>query len=200
MKKQIILILLAAAGTIALVSSVSAQSLFGNRGTNSSNSMFEDRRAPRASQIGDILKILVTESTSASNSSIVDTNKEATRNMSGPGGLKLPGFSLSGDASNEFKGEGTTSRSQSIQARVSVRVVDVRPNGDLVIEGSRVIEINGESEVIYINGSINPYVIPATNMIESFRVANLQVSYKGKGVLTEGARPGFLVRFVNWLF
>lgn len=199
MKKVIILFLLAAAGT-AVVSPVSAQSLFGNRGTNSSTSMFEDRRAPRASQIGDILTILVMESTSASNSSAVDTNKESTLEMSGPGGLKLPGFSLSGDASNEFKGEGTTSRSQSIQARVSVRVVDVRPNGDLVIEGSRVIDINGESEVIYINGSINPFVIPATNMIESFRVANLQVSYKGKGVLTEGSRPGFLVRFVNWLF
>ena len=79
-------------------------------------------------------------------------------------------------------------------------VVDVRPNGDLVIEGSRVIDINGESEVIYIAGSINPFVIPASNQIESFRVANLQISYKGKGVLTEGTRPGLLVRIVNWLF
>lgn len=200
MKRQTTLILSAAVGIAAIVSPISAQSLFGNRGANSSSSMFEDRRAPRANQIGDILTILVTESTTASNSSAVDTNKESTLDVSGPGGLKLPGFSLSSDATNEFKGEGSTSRSQTIQARVSVKVVDVRPNGDLVIEGSRVIEINGESEVIYISGSINPFIIPATNMIESFRVANLQVSYKGKGVLTEGSRPGFLVRFVNWLF
>lgn len=187
---------------IILLAAVPAagQSLFGARGSNESNSMFEDRRAPRASKVGDILTVLVMESTSASNSSVVDTEKEASLNWTGPGGLKLPGFSLSGDATNEYQGEGTTSRTQSIQARVSVQVVDVRPNGDLVIEGSRVIDINGESEVIYISGSINPFVIPATNTIESFRVANLQVSYKGKGVLTEGSRPGFLVRFVNWLF
>lgn len=178
----------------------SGQSLFGNRSSNQSNSMFEDRRAPRASKVGDILTILVMESTSATNTSQVDTEKEATLNWTGPGGLKLPGFSLSADATNEFEGQGTTSRTQSIQARVSVQVVDVRANGDLVIEGSRVIDINGESEVVYISGSINPYVIPATNIIESFRVANLQVSYKGKGVLTEGSRPGFVVRFLSWLF
>lgn len=179
---------------------VEAQSLFGNRGAGESSSMFEDRRAPRASQVGDILTILVMESTSASNSSAIDTEKAAAMNWTGPGGLKLPGFSLSADATNEYEGEGTTSRSQSIQARVSVQVVDVRPNGDLVIEGSRVIDINGESEVVYLSGSVNPLVIPATNTIESYRVANLQVSYKGKGVLTEGSRPGFLIRFVNWLF
>jgi flagellar L-ring protein FlgH len=179
---------------------VSSQSLFGRRGSGDSNSMFEDRRAPRASKVGDILTILVTESTSASNTSLVDSQKEAKLNWTGPGGLKLPGFNLSADAANEFKGEGTTSRSQTIQARVSVQVVDVRANGDLVIEGSRVIEINGESEIVYLSGSINPFVIPATNIIESFRVANLQVSYKGKGMLTEGSRPGFVVRFLNWLF
>ncbi|MEE2753124.1 MAG: flagellar basal body L-ring protein FlgH [Candidatus Latescibacterota bacterium] len=177
-----------------------AQGLFGNRPSNSSSSMFQDRRASRAREIGDILTVLVMESTTASNSSLMDTNKENKLAVTMPGGLKLPGFGITSDAKNEFKGEGTTSRSQSIQARVSVRVVDVMPNGDLVIEGSRVIDVNGESEVVYVNGLVNPFVIPATNMIESFRIANLQVSYKGKGALTEGSRPGFVVRFVNWLF
>lgn len=185
---------------VMAISPISGQSLFGNRGSSSTSSMFEDRRAPRASKVGDILTILVVESTSATNTSLVDTEKEGTVDWSGPGGLKLPGFSFGIDATNEYKGEGTVSRTQTIQARVSVIVVDVRPNGDLVIEGSRVIDINGESEVIYIAGSINPFVIPASNQIESFRVANLQISYKGKGVLTEGTRPGLLVRIVNWLF
>jgi len=194
MKTVSIVLLLA---TMALPAS--GQGLFSRRPAESST-MFEDRRAPRASKVGDILTVLVMETTSASNTSAVDTEKEASLNWSGPGGLKLPGFSLSADATNEFEGEGSTSRSQSIQARISVQVVDVRPNGDLVIEGSRVIDINGESEVIYVSGSINPFVIPATNIIESFRVANLQVSYKGKGVLTEGSRPGFVVRFLSWLF
>ena len=195
MKTTVIAILLS-----VMTFPVSSQSLSGRPGTDESTSMFEDRRAPRASRVGDILPILVMESTSATNTSLLDTEKEAALNWTSPGGLKIPGFGLTGSASNEYEGEGTTSRSQSIQARVSVHVVDVRPNGDLVIEGSRVIDINGESEVIYLSGSINPYILPASNIVESFRVANLQVSYKGKGVLTEGARPGFLIRFVNWLF
>ncbi len=94
------------------VAPVTGQSLFGSRGKSNSASMFEDRRAPRASRIGDILTVLVMETTSASNRSLLDISKEAGLDWSGPGGLKLPGFSLSGDLSNEYKGEGTTSRSQ----------------------------------------------------------------------------------------
>ena len=175
-----------------------AQSLFGSAAR--SESMFQDRRAQRAQRIGDILTVLVVESTSASNTAVIDTEKNATINWTAPGGLKIPGFGLAGTATNSFEGEGTTSRQQTITARVSVSVVDVRPNGDLVIEGSRVIDINGESEIIYLSGSVNPFIIPATNTIESFRIADLQVSYKGKGVISEGTRPGVVIRFLNWVF
>ncbi len=176
------------------------QSLFGSRGSARSESMFEDRRAPRAQRIGDILTVLVMESTSASNTAVVDTEKDATLNWTSPGGLKIPGFGLTGTATSEFEGEGTTTREQTITARVSVTVVDVRPNGDLVVEGSRVIDINGESEIIYLTGAINPFIIPATNTVESYRIADLQVSYKGKGVISQGTRPGFFIRFLNWVF
>ena len=176
------------------------QSLFGAPGANRSESMFHDRRAPRAQRIGDILTVLVMESTSASNTAVVETEKDATLNWAVPGGLKIPGFGLNGTATSEYEGEGTTARQQTITARVSVTVVDVRPNGDLVIEGSRVIDINGESEIIYLSGSINPFIIPVTNTVEAFRIADLQVSYKGKGVISEGTRPGVIVRFLNWVF
>ena len=177
-----------------------AQSLFGTGGANRSESMFQDRRAQRAQRIGDILTVLIMESTSASNTAIVDTEKDVTLNWISPGGLKIPGFGLSGTANNKFEGEGTTSRQQTITARVSVTVVDVRANGDLVVEGSRVIDINGESEIIYVTGSVNPFIIPASNTVESYRIADLQVSYKGKGVISEGTRPGVFVRFLNWVF
>ena len=176
------------------------QSLFGSGGVGRSESMFQDRRAQRAQRIGDILTILIVETTSASNTAQIDTEKDATINWASPGGLKIPGFGLSGTATNKFEGEGTTSRQQTITARVSVTVVDVRPNGDLVVEGSRVIEINGESEIIYVTGAVNPFIIPATNTVESFRIADLQISYKGKGVITDGTRPGFFIRFLNWVF
>jgi flagellar L-ring protein precursor FlgH len=83
---------------------------------------------------------------------------------------------------------------------MSVTVVGVKPNGDLIVEGNRVIEVNGEQEVIYLAGAVNPKIIPATNTIESYRISDLQVSYKGKGILQEGSRPGVLVRILNWIF
>ena len=66
-----------------------AQSLFGTGGANRSESMFQDRRAQRAQRIGDILTVLIMESTSASNTAIVDTEKDVTLNWISPGGLKF---------------------------------------------------------------------------------------------------------------
>ncbi|MDA0711185.1 MAG: flagellar basal body L-ring protein FlgH [bacterium] len=178
------------------------QGLFGDEG--GSSSLFQDRKPRRASTIGDILTVLITESTSASNTSNVTTAKTATtgiNSQNGTGGLKfIPGFGLTGTASNDFTGDGSTARSQQLQARVSVTVVGLKPNGDLIVEGSRTIAINGESEVIYLSGAVNPKVIPATNTIESYRISDLQVSYKGKGVLQEASRPGIFVRVLNWIF
>jgi len=179
-----------------------AQSLYS--GASRPNSVYQDWRPPRAGEIGDILTVLVMETTSATNSSSIETKKTNTIDIlsgAGTGGLRfIPGLGLISDAKTEFEGEGTLGRSQKIQARVSVTVVGKKPNGDLIIEGSRMIEINGENETIYVSGSVNPKIIPADNTIESFRVADLQVSYKGRGVLQVGTRPGFLIRVFNWFF
>lgn len=179
-----------------------AQSLFAN--PSQAPSLYQDRKPMRASRVGDILTVLIMESTSASNTANLDTKKENDINWNsqqGTGPLRfLPGFGLVSGASSEYQGEGSTSRQQQIQARVSATVVGVKPNGDLLVEGSRMIEINGEREVIYVSGAVNPLIIPAGNTIESFRMSDLQVSYKGKGVVTQGTRPGLFVRLFNWIF
>lgn len=181
---------------------IQAQGLFGDN--SGSTALFQDRKPRRASTIGDILTILVTETTTASNSTNISTAKNATvgiGSQNGTGGLGfIPGFGLTSGADADFTGDGSTARSQQLQARLSVTVVGLKANGDLIVEGSRTIEINGEREVIYLSGAVNPKIIPATNTIEAFRVSDLQVSYKGKGVLQDASRPGFFVRFVNWIF
>ena len=182
--------------------SAQAQGLFGDPGE--STSLYQDRKPRRASKIGDILTVLITETTSATNRADTDTKKENTTNITsgeGTGPLSfIPGFGLSSTGTTEYKGQGSTTRSQQIQARVSVTVVGLKPNGDLIVEGNRVIDINGEREAVHLSGAINPKIIPATNTIESFRISDLQVSYKGKGVIQEGTRPGILVRVMNWIF
>ena len=188
--------------TIVWAMPVQGQSLFSDEG--GAASLFQDRKPRRASTIGDILTILVTETTSASNTSNIATAKGASvgiNSQNGTGGLSIiPGFGLTSGADVDFTGDGSTARSQQLSARLSVTVVGLKANGDLIVEGSRTIEINGEREVIYLSGAVNPKIIPATNTIEAYRVSDLQVSYKGKGVLQEASRPGFFVRFVNWIF
>lgn len=195
-----------AAGVLALLltAAAGAQSMYPSTG-RVSGSLYQDWKPNRAHRVGDILTVLITETTSATNTSNIETSKENTvdiGNEEGTGALRrfIPGFGLVSDASAEYTGEGSTSRSQQITARVSVTVVGTKPNGDLVVEGSRIIEINGEREVIHLSGAVDPMLIPATNTIESYRMSNLQVTYKGKGVVTEGSRPGVLVRILNWIF
>jgi flagellar L-ring protein precursor FlgH len=186
--------------TVAAATTIAAQGLYSEQ----PGSLYEDWRPPRAHAVGDILTVLLTETTTASNTSTVETSKENAIDIaSGTGTGKLsfiPGLGLISDASTEYTGEGSLSRQQSIQARVSVTVMGRKANGDLIVEGSREIEINGEREIIYLSGSVNPKIIPATNTIESYRIADLQVSYKGRGVLNDGTRPGFIVRVFNWIF
>jgi len=192
-----LLFLLVAQGVSAGPGLFSAPS---ERGT----SLYHDRRPTRASQVGDILTVLVVETTSASNRSNVATKKSNSTEIGsekGTGPLRfIPKLGLTSEASTDYSGEGSTERQQQIQARVSVTVVGLRPNGDLMVEGSRTITINGEQEVIYLSGAVNPLIIPANNTIESYRISDLQVSYKGKGAITQGSRPGLLVRLVSWLF
>ena len=195
--KRIILGFLMVFGTAI---GANAQGLF----SDASSDLFQDRKPRRANEIGDILTVLITETTSATNSANLSTNKENTTSIDsekGSGPLRfIPGLGLTSTATSEYSGDASTARSQQIQARISVTVVGKKPNGDLIVEGNRVIEINGESEVIYMTGAVNPKIIPATNTIESFRLSDLQVSYKGKGVVNEGTRPGVFIRIINWIF
>jgi flagellar L-ring protein precursor FlgH len=195
-------LILAALGVVWVFSISEAQSLFGDSGNSAT--LYQDRKPMRANRVGDILTILISESTSASNTSNIETSKSNDIDIDskkGTGPLKfIPGLGLISSASTDFTGEGSTSRQQQITARVSVTVVGTKPNGDLIVEGSRVIEINGEREVVHLSGAVNPLIIPANNTIESHRVADLQVTYKGKGVVSQGSRPGLIIRLFNWIF
>jgi flagellar L-ring protein precursor FlgH len=161
-------------------------------------SLFSDLTPKRANQIGDILTILISENTSASNKATVKTGKTDALELKSQGFLPLPATKQ--DLKNTYSGDGSVVRSQQIQARVTATVVGRKSNGDLLIEGQRQIEVNGEKEVVTVMGAVNPLIIPPDNTIEAFRIADLQITYKGKGVATEGSRPGFFLRLVNWIF
>jgi flagellar L-ring protein precursor FlgH len=76
----------------------------------------------------------------------------------------------------------------------------VLDNGNLVIDGSKVVEINEEKEIIKISGIVRPQDIESNNIIYSYNVANAQITYSGKGAASTGQRPGLLARILNWIF
>jgi len=158
----------------------------------------------KARNIGDVISIIISESNSATNNTRTSTKKSGGTSLKGDAttgaaqGL-FPGIGGSMDMSNQFSGQGGTQRNGSFSSRIAVKVVDVLPGGNLVIEGSKTMEINSETEVITVSGTIKPQDISATNSIFSYQVANAKIIYKGKGVSEDAHRPGLLMRVINWL-
>jgi flagellar L-ring protein precursor FlgH len=164
-------------------------------------SLFSDHKAR---QVGDLLTVLIMESSQATHSAKTVTKKNhKTEAKGGPGTgalSLLPDFGFSGEGKNEYDGQGSTIKSGSLKAQMSVKVVAIKEDGNLVIEGSRVIGVNDDQEALALKGEIRPQDIMENNTIYSYNIANADIQYKGKGVANTGAKPGIIARFLNWLF
>jgi len=92
---------------------------------------------------------------------------------------------------NSFDGAGSTVRQDSLVATISARVVDVFPNGNMMIEGQREVTINEEKQYIYLSGVIRPEDVSPENVVSSTAIADAKISISGKGVITDKQSPGF---------
>lgn len=166
------------------------------------SSLYTDQRAY---QIDDIVTILVVESSSASQRSETEASKDAsfaTNVGPGQGGLLdyIPLLNVSGSADNNFQGTGATSRSGSISSTLTARVIEVSPNGNLIVEGSRTVVINQEEEIVEVRGVVRPRDIRSDNTVFSTSLADAHVSYRGSGALSTSSRQGVVSRVLGWLF
>ena len=177
----------------------SAQSLWK---PETSRSMVADKRA-RA--VGDIVTILVQEDNTTSKDNSTKTSKESSVNASidtflfspkGSGLLtkngQMPGLSF--DGKNDFTGSGSINNSEKISARIATRVVDVLPNGNLVIEGSRRISFSGESQDAVLRGVIRTDDVSANNTVYSYNVADATIKYVSKGTVSDAQNKGWFTR------
>ena len=164
-------------------------------------SMFADRRAH---QIGDIVTILLVEYTSASSEASTSTGKSSENGMNLTGGqgrsAYLPMYGLNGKIQNKYRGNASTSRQGSLRGKITATITKVTESGNLEIEGTRDINVNGEKQQTIISGIIRPQDITVQNTIYSYNIANAKISYKGKGIVDKGQRPGLLARLFNWIF
>jgi flagellar L-ring protein precursor FlgH len=107
--------------------------------------------------------------------------------------------SASADLSERFDGGGRIQRSGKLVAQLSVSVLEVMPNGDLVVAGEQRIEVNSETQHIRLSGRVRPEDITDANAVLSSRIADAKITYVGDGILGEKQSPGILSRILSWL-
>lgn len=176
-----------------------------------SRGLFEDARASR---VGDIILVKVEENTDAQRSASTKLSRDSSVNAS-MGSLfnvmaklsaKYPDLNLgsliSGGLSNEHKGQGETSRKGTLNATISVRIAKLLPNGDFYVEGHKVVLLNNEENHLYISGVVRPQDVDHDNSVFSWRVADAQVEFTGRGDLSDTQKQGWFSRIINkvWPF
>ncbi len=176
---------------------------------------------PKARRVGDIVTIKIVESSTATNqaNTLTERDSSLTARIDAFLGLEKkyldadnPGYragrnfnpfgEIKGGMASKFDGTGTTSRSGDLTAYITARVTQVLPNGNLMIEGSREIEVNNEKQFITLAGVIRPRDVAADNIILSTYISGARITYAGSGVVDERQRPGWMANFLNtvWPF
>ena len=162
-----------------------------------SRTLFEDRRAR---YVGDTMTIAISEATTASTKSNTNASKTTAISASVPTVSGLPGKSLQGlaldaNSSNSLAGKGDAAANNVFTGTITVTVIEVLPNGNLLVSGEKQVSIGAGTEYIRISGIVNPYFINAANTIGSGNVADARIEYKESGVISEAQVMGWLSRF-----
>jgi flagellar L-ring protein precursor FlgH len=157
----------------------------------------------RASQIDDMIPILVAESASAVVQGASKTQRQSGVNSSitAAGGVTKPlgpWTNLAGATTQtQLDGQGTTSRSTQLTTALSARVAQVLPNGYLVIEGNKDVGVNSERQTVTVRGIIRPNDLSTGNTVRSDQIAQLELKVNGKGVVGDAVRrPNILYRIL----
>jgi flagellar L-ring protein precursor FlgH len=163
--------------------------------------LFSDLKARR---VGDVLTITLNELTQAAKSAITKTAKTTSAITSGPtlfgntiATKGVPIFNTTLNGADAFDGEGQSSQSNSLAGALTVTVIDVQANGNLVVQGDKTLNLNQGDEIIHIAGVIRPADIAGNNTVTSDKLADAHISYSGKGVINQANRMGWLARFFN---
>jgi flagellar L-ring protein FlgH len=157
----------------------------------------------RAAQVDDLVTVVVNEQASAVASGTTKTSRASNANsqISALAGPKSPTGGaqnlLNLNSNQALNGEGTTTRGANLTTTLSARVTHVLPNGYLVLEGTKDLQVNSEHQVISVRGVIRPADISTGNIISSNQIAQMEVKINGKGVVNDSVRrPNILYRIL----
>ncbi|MCX8028055.1 MAG: flagellar basal body L-ring protein FlgH [Thermodesulfovibrionales bacterium] len=176
-------------------------------------SLYEDRKARR---VNDLVTVIISEQSAASKKATTNSSKTATQDDSVSDMLGLPTSAsleigrkfmhftptVKGSAKSNFAGKGDTTREGKLTATITAKVMEVLPNGNLVIESRKEILANNEKEILVFRGIVNPDNISSNNTVQSQYVADAQIYLVGDGVLSDKQSQGWFTRFIDsiWPF
>jgi len=167
-----------------------------------SRPMFSDKRA---TSVGDIITIVVSETSSASKNNETKTEKQSSLSAAiasflyspGASGFmtkkgQLPAMQYNSDIKHD--GGGSINNTETVVAKIAVRIIDVLPNRNLVVEGRRETAFSGEKQTIVLRGTVRLDDIASDNTVFSYNVADATIQIIGKGTVTDTQRKGWFTR------
>ena len=176
--------------------------------TGKGNLYSAERRNPK---VGDVVTIVVVESSNAQQEATTRTSKESgvgldlesgwdqVANLLGSETIRKT-YSGKLKGNDEFRGTGQTARKSTVRAMVTAVITEILENGNVYVVGEHKVKVNQEMETIRISGIIRSSDISAANTIDSYKIAKAEVSVNGSGVIGSKQSPGVLTKMFNWLF
>lgn len=162
-----------------------------------SRPLFEDRRAR---YIGDTITIKITENTSASMKGNTKTERAGSISASVDPMVGVPGktfqnMSLGARSTNEFEGKGESGSNNVFTGTMTATVIEVLPNGNLLVSGEKQLGIGEQTEYVRVSGVVNPAFVSIANEVDSAKIADARIEYKSAGTVNETRIMGWLARF-----
>ena len=159
--------------------------------------LFEDRRARF---VGDTITISITENTNASTNQATKATRDssiqaAVPTVNGLPGKSLMGLGLNATSNSALNGQGQSNNTNVFSGTITATVIEVLPNGNLLVSGEKQIAIGSQQEFVRLSGVINPLFVGTNNTVPSSQVADARIEYKSTGSISESQVMGWLARF-----
>jgi flagellar L-ring protein precursor FlgH len=165
------------------------------------NNIYSDSKAHR---VGDIISVILSESTQANKNAKTELKKANSASLDPIVGLGGAAINFKGDAiqfglnqKSDFKGDAKTNQGNSLNGNISVHVLRVLTNGNLMIRGEKWMTLNNGDEYIRLTGVIRAQDISSSNTIVSSKVANARIQYAGTGAFAEAQEQGWFSKFFS---
>lgn len=200
MNRRTMLVAVAALQVLGLSDVLQAGSIWAKRGKTAQSLYADDV----ARHIGDILTIKIDEGSKVDNKAKRDLQKQTAQSSDFNGEMGIgrilptvPGFTAEAQSNNSLKSKADFQDERSFTDQVTVVVMDLLPNGNLVVTGTRDRDIAGDIQAIEVSGIVRPSDIAYDNTVQSQQVANFRIVTKNSGISAAYSQPGWLGKIIN---